>query len=93
MPPDAFDQPVTGSVIIPAIMTHPHLQEFILQCAHRAGNHWPDLYDEMCRSAARRKFRDLGYPELRTLGLPLDLDSLDTTATLVDAVLKSSAVN
>ena len=74
-------------------MTHTHLHEFILSCAHRAGNHWPDLYDEMCRTAAKKKFRGLGYLELRELGLALDLDSLDTTSTLVDAVLKSAAVN
>ena len=74
-------------------MTHLHLREFILACAHRAGNHWPDLYDEMCASAAKKKFRGLGYAELRELGLPLDLDSLDTTANLVDTVLKSAAVN
>ncbi|PPD58065.1 hypothetical protein [Dehalogenimonas etheniformans] len=74
-------------------MTHPQLHEFILSCAHRAGSHWPDLYDEMCRSAAKKRFRGMGYPELRALGLALDLDSLDTTADLVDSVLKNTAVN
>jgi hypothetical protein len=82
-----------GSVIIPAVMTHPHLHEFILSCARRAGNDWPDLYDEMCRSAAKKKFRGLGYLELKELGLALDLDSLDATANMVDTVLKSAAVN
>jgi hypothetical protein len=74
-------------------MTHPHLHEFVLHCAGRAGSHWPDLYDEMCRAAAKRRFRGLGYTELRELGLALDLDSLDATANLVDAVLKSRALN
>lgn len=74
-------------------MTNPQLHEFILSCARRAGIHWPDLYDEMCRSAAKKRFRGLGYHELRELGLALDLDGLDTTANLVDAVLKSAAVN
>jgi hypothetical protein len=47
----------------------------------------------MCRSAAKKRFRGLGYIELRELGLALDLDSLDATAILVDAVLKNAAVN
>ncbi|WP_076004850.1 hypothetical protein [Dehalogenimonas formicexedens] len=74
-------------------MSHPHLHEFILSCANRAGNHWPDLYDEMCRSAAKKRFMGLGYPELRALGLALDLDSLDTTAALVNTVLENAAAN
>ncbi|MGI2336376.1 MAG: hypothetical protein ACRKGH_07035 [Dehalogenimonas sp.] len=69
-------------------MTHPHLHEFVLHCAARAGHDWLDLYDEMCRTAARRKYRDLGYSELRAMGLPLDLNGLDTTAALVEQVLR-----
>ncbi|KTB49021.1 MULTISPECIES: hypothetical protein [Dehalogenimonas] len=74
-------------------MTHPHLHEFVLLCARRAGTQWIDLYDEMCRSAARKKFRGLGYAELRELGLSLDLDSLDATAAMVDSVLKTAGQN
>lgn len=74
-------------------MTHPHLHEFVLHCARHAGTQWTDLYDEMCHSAARRKFRGLGYAELRELGLSLDLDSLDATAALVDTVLKAAHQN
>ncbi|ADJ25489.1 hypothetical protein Dehly_0159 [Dehalogenimonas lykanthroporepellens BL-DC-9] len=69
-------------------MNHsPILQEFILDCAERAGRNWLDLYDEMCHTAARRRFRGLGYRELMDLGLPLDLAGLDITAALVDEVL------
>ena len=64
-----------------------HLHEFVIGCAHRAGRSWIDLYDEMCRTAARRQYRGLGYVELRELGLCLDLDGLDATAALVDDVL------
>jgi hypothetical protein len=93
VPVDILESISKGSVIIPTVMTHPHITEFILSCARRAGNHWSDLYDEMCRSAAKKRFRGLGYLELKELGLALDLDSLDTTADVVDTVLKSAAVN
>ncbi|MEN8615244.1 hypothetical protein ABFB09_08230 [Dehalogenimonas sp. THU2] len=68
-------------------MTHPHLHEFVRECAGRAGHNWTELYDEMCRTAARRQYRGLGYSELREMGLPLDLNGLDATAALVDDVL------
>ena len=84
---NAFALSRTVSVIMPNNMTHPHLHEFVLLCAGRAGHDWPDLYDEMCYTAARKKYRGLGYAELRELGLPLDLNGLDTTAALVDSVL------
>ena len=74
-------------------MTHPHLHEFVLACARRAGHDWTDLYDEMCRVAARRQYRGLGYAELRDLGLALDLGSLDATAALVDDVLSKAKAN
>jgi hypothetical protein len=74
-------------------MTHPHLHEFVLHCARRVGNDWTDLYDEMCRAAARRQYRGLGYTELRELGLALDLVSLDATAALVDDVLGKPKAN
>lgn len=76
-----------ATFIIPDDMTHPHLHEFVRECAYRAGNNWTELYDEMCRTAARRKFRGLGYNELREMGLSLDLNGLDATAALVDDVL------
>jgi len=74
-------------------MTHPQLQDFVIRCARLAGNDWADLYDEMCHSAARRRYNGLGYAELRALGLALDLDSLDRTAALVDEVLKPTPTN
>jgi hypothetical protein len=75
------------------VMTHPHLHEFVLHCARRAGNDWTELYDEMCRAAAKRQYRGLGYTELRDLGLALDLGSLDATAALVDDVLGKAKAN
>jgi hypothetical protein len=74
-------------------MSHPHLHEFVVHCARRAGRDWTDLYDEMCRAAQKRQFRGLGYAELRSLGLSLDLDSLDATAALVDDVLRCHGAN
>ena len=74
-------------------MTHPHLHEFILQCAHNAGHDWLDLYDEMCRVASRRRYRGMGYVELQEMGLPLGLDGLDTTAALVEQVLADERSN
>ena len=64
--------------------------EFIRFCASRRGTEWPTLYDEMCRVAGGRRFKGLGYPELRKAGIGLGLGDLDRTYRLVEAVTASS---
>ena len=68
------------------------LTQFILGCYQRSGMDWGALYDEMCLSAARRTHDQLGYSELRRMGLALDLDSLDATASLVADTLHAAGV-
>ena len=65
----------------------PLAQEFILFCIGRRGSEWPVLYDEMCRVAGRRLFRDMGYAELNRSGLSFGLDNIEHTIQMVDAVL------
>ncbi len=62
---------------------HPTISEFILFCAGHCGREWLPLYDEMCRVAGRRFFKDLGYAELRKLGLFLGLTEVHKTAEMV----------
>ncbi len=63
--------------------THPTISEFILFCAGHCGREWLPLYDEMCRVAGRRFFKDLGYADLRGLGLFLGLTEVHRTAEMV----------
>ncbi len=58
--------------------------DFIQFCVARRGNQWPALYDEMCRVAARRLYKGMGYTELREAGICLGLGGLDKTARLID---------
>jgi hypothetical protein len=62
-------------------------QEFILFCVGRRGSEWPALYDEMCRVAGRRLFRNMGYTELNRMGLSFGLDNIERTIQMVDAVI------
>ena len=61
----------------------PQLRDFILFCVERRGKEWPALYDEMAVAAGQRLFNDLGYTELKQLGLSLRINSLDETIQLV----------
>ena len=64
--------------------------EFIRFCVSRRGREWPTLYDEMCRVAGQRRFKGLGYPELRQAGLGLGLNDLDKTFQMVEAATADS---
>jgi len=68
----------------------PIVREFILFCLQRQAKGWPALYDEMCRVAAQRLFRGLGYAELKELGLSFGLTDLDDTIKLVASVAAAS---
>ena len=67
-------------------------RDFILFCVNRCGNCWPVLYDEMCRVAGSRIFKNTGYSELNEAGLSLALDDIDRTAELIDEILPQPPV-
>lgn len=58
--------------------------DFVQFCIDRRGRQWPTLYDEMCRVAARRLYKGMGYAELRKAGICFGLGGLDKTARLLD---------
>ena len=62
----------------------PQLKDFILFCAKRRGTEWPDIYDEMVLVAGQRLYKNMGYSELKQLGLSLRINSLDDTIILVN---------
>ena len=66
--------------------------EFIRFCVGRRGREWPVLYDEMCRVAGQRRFKGLGYAELKEMGISLGLTDLDKTFDLVEAVTSNNYV-
>lgn len=68
------------------IQLDPKLRDFILFCVERRGSRWPALYDEMARVAGQRLFDDLGYEELKQLGLSLRVSGLDKTLEMVQQV-------
>ena len=69
---------------------NPQLRDFILFCVQRRGQDWPALYDEMAMVAGQRMFNNLGYAELKQLGLSLRISSLDETIALVNQVISQS---
>jgi hypothetical protein len=58
--------------------------DFVQFCQSRTGHQWPALYDEMCRVAAKRLYKGMGYAELRKVGLSFGLGGLDNTARFLD---------
>jgi hypothetical protein len=64
-------------------------REFVSFCLERRGHKWPELYDEMCRVASYRLFRDMGYRELNDHGVSLSLLNMDTLAALADNLASS----
>lgn len=61
----------------------PQLKDFIRFCAKRRGTEWPDIYDEMVLVAGQRLFNNMGYSELKQLGLSLRINSMDDTIRMV----------
>jgi len=64
--------------------------DFVRFCVCRCGRQWPALYDEMCRVAARRLYKGMGYTELRKLGLSFGLGGIDKTARLLERLTASA---
>lgn len=70
-------------------LLEPKLREFIMFCIERRGSQWPALYDEMARVAGQRLFDDMGYEELKALGLSLRVNGIDRTLEMVQQVTSS----
>ncbi len=68
---------------------NPVAAEFVCFCLERRGNHWPELYDEMCRVASHRLFRGMGYAELSDQGVSLSLANMSRLATLAETLASS----
>jgi hypothetical protein len=68
---------------------NPLAEEFVCFCLERRGHKWPELYDEMCRVASHRLFRDMGYAELSDHGILLDLQSMPHLAALAETLASS----
>jgi hypothetical protein len=68
------------------------LRGFILFCIERRGRQWPGLYDEMAKVASGRLYEDMGYADLRKLGLSLGLDGLEKTRLMVNEALGMQGV-
>jgi hypothetical protein len=64
--------------------------DFVQFCMCRCDRQWPALYDEMCRVAARRLYKGMGYTELRKLGLYFGLGGIDKTARLFEGLSASA---
>jgi hypothetical protein len=71
---------------MPMETINPLARDFILFCIQRRGKEWPALYDEMCWVAGHRLFQELGYTELRRLGISLSLTNIEDTIRMVDIV-------
>jgi hypothetical protein len=64
--------------------------DFVQFCVRRCGRQWPSLYDEMCRVAAGRLFKGMGYAELRRVGLHFGLGGIEKTARLLEGLTGST---
>ena len=63
--------------------------EFVRFCHRRRRAGWPELYDEMCRTATRRAFRGWGPAELAEHGIGFSLFDSPALAALVVRVLEA----
>lgn len=65
----------------------PEAVEFVRFCYRRSGVIWPELYDEMCATAARRAYRGLDYEDLATFGISFALSEMPRLAAVTRRVV------
>ena len=65
--------------------------DFIRFCHRRRPSAWPEMYDVMCRIAARREFRGWGHDELAVRGLTFSLFDMQRMAGWVREVTARSS--
>lgn len=60
--------------------------EFVRYCYRRRGLGWPELYDEMCATAARGGWRGMGYEQLASIGIGFTLRDMPSLIALASRV-------
>ena len=60
--------------------------EFVRYCYRRRGIGWPELYDEMCATAARGAWRGMGYEQLASIGIGFTLRDMPALIELASRV-------
>lgn len=65
----------------------PEALEFVRFCHRRSGVSWPELYDEMCATAARGTYRGLDYESLATFGISFALTEMPRLAAMAHRVV------
>ncbi len=65
----------------------PEAMEFVRFCYRRSGVTWPELYDEMCATAARGTYRGLDYEALATFGISFALTEMPRLAAMTHRVV------
>ena len=65
--------------------------DFIRFCHRRRPSAWPEMYDVMCRIAARREFRGWGTEQLSERGLTFTLGGMPRLASWVRLTLGAPA--
>jgi len=65
----------------------PEAMEFVRFCYRRSGVTWPDLYDEMCATAARGTYHGLDYEALATFGISFALTEMPRLAAMTQRVV------
>lgn len=77
-------------VAIPVVASpppSPEAVEFVRFCYRRSGVLWPELYDEMCATAARRAYRGLDYEALATFGISFALTEMPRLAAITQRIV------
>ncbi len=65
----------------------PEALEFVRFCYQRSGVTWPELYDEMCATAARGTYRGLDYEALATFGISFALTEMPRLAAMTHRIV------
>ncbi len=78
------------AVAIPVVRSpppSPEAMDFVRFCYRRSGVSWPELYDEMCATAARGTYRGLDYESLATFGISFALTEMPRLAAMTQRVV------
>ncbi len=76
--------------VVPVVDGPPPTQEaldFVRFCYRRSGVIWPELYDEMCATAARGAYRGLDYEALATFGISFALTEMPRLAAMAHKIV------
>lgn len=77
-------------VVVPVVEgppPSPEALEFVRFCYRRSGVTWPELYDEMCATAARGSYRGLDYEALASFGISFALTEMPRLAAMTHRIV------